>query len=74
MRKPATPPLTETQKWEIFRKDEQGVNRKELAKEYDRSIDTINNVCAAMMGEVLKRYKQNLTKNKSNEPTRETTT
>lgn len=53
------------QKWDIFRRDEQGESRKSIALFYDRSIDTVNSVCAAMMGEIINRYRKNKTNNKT---------
>lgn len=65
MTKKGNTALTIEQKWDIFRRDNIGENRKDLAKEYDRDISTINTVCADMMGEMIKRYRNN--KNKQNE-------
>lgn len=65
MRKKEQPPLTMEQKLDIFRRDEQGESRKNIALFYDRSIDTVNSLCAAMMGEIINRYRQNKTNNKT---------
>lgn len=52
------PILTIEQKWEIFRSADLGKPRKEIAKDFNVSLSTINTVCSEMMGLILYNYQE----------------